>query len=62
MVAAGGNADQHDVRADLVALGDLVRDAREGTLDGQGVEDDGGFRHKKTANLFRRAEPFADNE
>jgi hypothetical protein len=45
VVAADGNADQNNFPADFVALGNLVRDAREGALDGDGVEDDGGFRH-----------------
>jgi len=42
---AFGNADQHDVRADFIALGDFVRDAGERALDRNGIEDDGGFRH-----------------
>jgi hypothetical protein len=42
------NADQHDLRAVFVALGDFVGDAREGALNGGGVEDEGGFRHKKS--------------
>ena len=44
---ARGNADEHDLRADFVALGDFVRDARERALDRDGIEDDGGFRHEK---------------
>ena len=46
--AAALNADQHEVGAGFVALGDFVRDARQGALDGNGVEDDGIFRHKKS--------------
>ena len=48
MIAADRNADEHDLGTVLVALGDLMRDARERALDGGGVEDDGGFRHKKS--------------
>ena len=55
MVAADRNADQRDLRAVLVALGNLVRDARERALDGGGVKDDGGVRHKKSRTPFRRA-------
>ncbi len=58
-VAHERNADQHDFRAGLVALGDFVRDARERALDGGGVEDDGGFRHKKIANHSAGRSRFA---
>jgi hypothetical protein len=45
--AAALDAHEDDVAADIVAFVNLVRDARERTLDGGGVEDDGGFRHGK---------------
>ena len=48
VVAANGNAYQHHVVAIFVALGNFMRNAREGALDRRGVEDDGGFRHKKS--------------
>ena len=43
--AAALDADQHDISADLVTLGDFVRDACQRPLDGRGIQDDGGFRH-----------------
>jgi hypothetical protein len=46
MVAADGMPTSTTSRR-FIALGNLVRDARERALDGGGVEDDGGFRHKK---------------
>ena len=46
--AAALDADDRHLRAGVVALGDLVRDAGERALDGGGVEDEGGFRHKKS--------------
>ena len=39
------NANEHDLGAVFVALGNFVRDARERALDGGGIKDDGGFRH-----------------
>jgi hypothetical protein len=43
------DAHQHDLGAGFVALGDFVCDARQGAVDGGGVEDDGfSSEHKKT--------------
>ena len=52
LVAHKWNARQNNLRAGLVVLGDLVRDARERALDGGGVEDDGGFRHGGKSSSF----------
>src|SRR5271170_529687 len=49
--AAGGNPDEHDFGAVLVALGDFMRDARERALNRVGVEDDVRFRHKKARTV-----------
>jgi hypothetical protein len=49
---ARGNADEDDVRADFVALGNFVSDARERALNRDGVEDDGGFRHWEKTSSF----------
>lgn len=43
--AARGDADQHDLGTDLVALGNFVRDACERALHCGGIEDDSRFRH-----------------
>src|SRR5664280_864864 len=59
LVAHERNTHQHDLRADFVALGDLVRDARERALDGGGVKDDGGFRHKKSRTRSAGRSRFA---
>src|SRR5581483_7208391 len=42
------NADEDDFGAGVVAFGDLMGDAHEGALNGGGVEDESGFRHKKS--------------
>ena len=39
------DADQHHLAAGFVALGNFMRDAGQGALDGGGVQDEGGFRH-----------------
>jgi hypothetical protein len=39
------NSHEDNLAAGFVALGDFVRYARQGALDGLGVQDDGGIRH-----------------
>jgi hypothetical protein len=46
LVAYKRDSCQYDFGTGLIALGDLVRDSRESSLDGGGVEYDGGFRHE----------------
>jgi hypothetical protein len=48
-VAAGGYADEDNASRDFIALGDFVGDAREGTANRGGIQDDGGIRHGRTA-------------
>ena len=59
MVAQGRDADQHYIRALLIALRNLVRDAGERALDGDGIEDDDGFRHKKSRTCSAGRNRFA---
>jgi hypothetical protein len=47
MHAPALHTHEDDVRARLVAFGDLVSDARQSALEGGGIENDGRVRHKK---------------
>ena len=57
MNAATLDANQRHIRADVIALGDFMGDALQGAFNGRSVQDEDGFRHKKSdparnANLF----------
>ncbi len=45
------NSYESDFVAELVSFGNFVGDAGEGTVEGCGVEDEGGFRHAFLGHL-----------